>query len=146
MSEFIRSIAGRLREYMGNRRRAPRYRVRLDMEIVLSVSAAKSGAQVSVGSLKLTGYTRDISVTGLALIVPAIHIGGNYITDTNRTLRIKLKLPGGPVEIHCAPVRYTPLDEDATDTGYLVGVQIENMSDKDRERFNAYIETMNAER
>ena len=94
-------------------------------------------------SLKLTGYTRDISATGLALIVQAIHIGGNYITGDGRRLQIKLKLPGGAVQIQATPVRYTPL-EDAADTGYLVGVQIERMSNDDRERFNAHIETMNA--
>ena len=145
MAEFIRSIASRLREFVGNRRRAPRYRVRLEAEIALSASVAKTGAQVSEQSLKLTGYTRDISMTGLALIVPAIRTGGNYITGEGRRLQIMLNLPSGPVEIYGTPVRYAPLEEDAADTGYLVGVQIERMSDKDRERFNAYVEGMKDE-
>jgi len=90
--------------------------------------------------LKLAGYTRDISATGLALIVPAIRIGGNYITGENHTLQIRLKLPGGVVQIYGKPVRYTPLEEDATDTGYLVGIHIESISEKDRALFNEYIE------
>ncbi len=140
MAEFIRSIAGRLREFVGNRRRAPRYRTRLGAEIALRAPVAKAGARQSGQSLKLTGHTRDISTSGLALIVPAIHIGGNYITGEDRRLRIKLKLPSGPVEIEAKPVRYTPLEEDAADTGYLVGVQIERMSENDRARYEEYIQ------
>ena len=45
MAEFIRSIVGRLREFVGNRRRAPRYPVRLEAEIALSALVAKTGAQ-----------------------------------------------------------------------------------------------------
>lgn len=143
MPEFIRSIANRLREFVGNRRRAPRYQTHLDVGLALSVSlpGAKASAQRSE-ELKLAGYTRDISESGLAIIVPAIRIGGQYITDGNRTLHIMLKLPNGIVKLHGTPARYSPLEEDATDTGYLIGIQIERMSDDDRTLFKAYLETL----
>jgi hypothetical protein len=146
MPEFIRSIANRLREFVGNRRRAPRYQTHLEVGLALSVSlpGAKANAQRSE-ELKLAGYTRDISETGLAIIVPAIRIGGQYITDGNRTLHIMLKLPNGTVKLHGTPARYSPLDEDATDTGYLIGIQIERMSDDDRALFKAYLETLTKE-
>jgi len=147
MPELIRSIANRLREYVGNRRRAPRLMTHLEAGLALSVSlpGTKTGAQAAGGQLRLAGYTRDISQSGLALIVPSIRIGGQYITSGNRTLQIALKLPDGQVEIYGTPVRYSPLDEDATDTGYLIGVQIERMSDDDRARYNTYIETLTKE-
>ena len=147
MPELIRSIINRLRAFIGDRRRAQRYVTHLEAGLALSVSVpgAKTSAQKAGQTLRLAGYTRDISATGLALIVPSIRIGGIYITGENRTLQIILKLPTGTVEIHGKPVRYSPLEDDATDTGYLVGVQIERMSDKDRERFNAYVEGMKDE-
>ena len=142
MPELIRSLVGRLRTLVGNRRRAPRFKTHLEAGLAISVSVpggAKNRA--NGGSLRLAGYTRDISATGLALIVPAIRIGGNYITGENRTLEIMLKLPGGTVKIYGKPVRYTSLDEDdATDTGYLVGIHIESISEQDRARFDEYIE------
>lgn len=143
MPEIIRSIANRLREFMGNRRRAPRYRTHLEVGLALSVrlSGAKASAQRSE-ELKLAGYTRDVSESGLAIIVPAIRIGGQYITDGNRTLQITLKLPDGIINLQCTPARYSPLDEDATDTGYLIGVQIERMTEDDRTLFKAYLETL----
>jgi hypothetical protein len=143
MPEFIRSIANRLREFVGNRRRATRYKTHLEIGLALSVSlpGAKARPQRSE-ELKLAGYTRDISESGLAIIVPTMRIGGQYITDGNRTLQIMLKLPTGVIKLHGTPARYSPLDEDATDTGYLIGIQIERMSDDDRALFKAYLETL----
>src|SRR3954463_3419529 len=82
MPELIRSIVGRLRALAGNRRRAQRFMIRLEAGLTLSVAAptAKKGSPEGARSLKLAGHTRDISATGLALIVPAIRVGGNYIT------------------------------------------------------------------
>lgn len=147
MPELIRSIAGRLREFMGNRRRAPRYVTHLEVGLALSVSVpgANASARAAGQTLRLAGYTRDISASGLALIMPAIRIGGQYITGENRTLQIILKLPTGVIEVQATPVRYSPLEEDGTDTGYLIGVQITEMSDQDRARFNAYLEKMKTE-
>ncbi|MDT5120630.1 MAG: PilZ domain [Acidobacteriota bacterium] len=143
MPELIRLIANRLREFVGNRRRAPRYRIRLEAEMTLGASlpGAKTSAERSGQRLKLAGYTRDISETGMAIIVPTIHIGGQYFTDSNRKLQIVLTLPTGLVELHGRPVRYAPLEEGAADAGYLIGVRIESMSDDDRARFKAHIET-----
>lgn len=144
MPELIRSIAGRLREIVGNRRRAPRYAVHLEVGLALSVSLpnAKPRARDDDHPLKLAGYTRDISSTGLALIVPAIRIGGQYITGESRTLEILVKLPSGAIKAKATPVRYSPLEAEGTDTGYLIGVQIIDMSDEDRTRFDAYLQTL----
>lgn len=148
MPELIRSIASRLREMVGNRRRAPRYAAHLEVGLALSVSVSntKSRARDADQPLKLAGYTRDISSTGLALIVPAIRIGGQYITGENRTLDIIIKLPSGStIKITATPVRYSPLEADGRDTGYLIGAQIVHMSDEDRTRFEAYLQTLTKE-
>jgi hypothetical protein len=142
MPELIRSIAGRLREYVGNRRVAPRYAARLEVDLAINVTLP--GAKTDGPPLKLSGYTRDVSASGLALVVPSIRVGGQYVTGENRRLRVVLKLPTGPVEALATPVRYSPLDEDSdgVDKGYLVGVQIISMSDEDRARFSAYLGTI----
>ncbi|HKQ51625.1 MAG TPA: PilZ domain-containing protein [Pyrinomonadaceae bacterium] len=146
MPELIRSIAGRLRQFVGNRRVAPRYVTHLEVGLALNVSLPSADSrQKDSQPVRLAGYTRDISASGLALIVPAIRVGGQYVTGENRRLRIMLKLPTGQIEIQATPVRYSPLDEDGTDTGYLVGVQIVSMSDEDRARFNAYLDKMKTE-
>ncbi len=145
MPELLRSIAARLREIVNNRRRAPRYKTRL--EVTLGLSAFSHGGKTHVAGAagrpqQLAGLTWDVSETGLAVIVPAIRIGGQYLTDQDCTLQIVLQLPTGPVEIHAAPARYSPFDEGEDEVGYLIGLHIKQMSDGDRTRFRAYIKTL----
>lgn len=151
MPEFLRSIVNRLREHVGNRRAAPRYATHLEAALILSVSLGDGGnkAQAEGSSLLLAGYTRDISESGLALIMPAIHIGGQYLNSPNRTLDITLKLPTGPIRLQATPVRYSPLDEDdakdTKDTGYIIGVQITQIGPQDRARYDAYLKKLTVE-
>ena len=88
MPELI-SIAARLRAFIGNRRHAPRRQARL----AFSVSSAGGKKNYhGARSAELEGYTRDISLSGLSIIVPAIRSGSYYFTDQDRTLHIKLCL------------------------------------------------------
>lgn len=140
MAELIRSIAARLREFVGNNRRVPRRGARL----LVSVAPfdAKVQAAGARNSSMLRGHTRDLSATGLGFVVPAIHIGGSYLTGENRKLRIALDLPSEPIQISAAPVRYERLDDTDAETGYLIGAHITEMSDPDRTRFTEYLRTL----
>ena len=90
----------------------------------------------------MDGYTQDLSANGLALIVPRITLGEHHLVGENRGLNLKLQLPGGPVEMQATPVRYERLEEDQSETGYLIAVKIVRMSDEDRARFSAYVATL----
>ena len=140
MPEAIRFIVNRLRDYVGNRRRMPRYRARV--AVSLSIFEEKPKVNGARHTQTLEGYTRDLSVNGLALILPAIRIGERYLTD-GRTLRVTLELPDGPVQMHVIAVRYERIEEeDATDKGYLIGARIHTISNTDRDNFIAYLETV----
>jgi hypothetical protein len=78
----------------------------------------------------------DVSVTGLALIVPAIRIGEHYLAGADRKLHVKLELPSGPVEMKVVTVRYENLEDGS---GYLIGSRIIEISDADRKSFEKYI-------
>ncbi|HEX8136314.1 MAG TPA: PilZ domain-containing protein [Pyrinomonadaceae bacterium] len=145
MPELLRSIIARLRTVAGNRRRARRYRVRLSVQI--SLLGVKSSAEraLSRRPLKVEGHTRDLSQTGLALIVPTIRAGEHYLTGEGRRLLVTLDHPQGPILLQVSPVRYEQLDESEAETGYLIGARITEMSDTDRTRFNAYLEGMRNE-
>lgn len=135
MPELIRSIATRFREYVGNRRRAPRYHVRLSASVSLAQSQAVKSASVSTEKGALYGYTRDISSTGLAIVLPAIRINNAYLAGEGRTLEILIEHDDDPIVVYAALIRYEKLDEEETDKGYLLGVKIIEMSDDDRARF-----------
>ena len=124
----------RLRRFIGNRRRSKRVRARLSFTLSLSDPRVSPNGARRLPSLD--GYTLDVSVTGLALIVPAIRIGEHYLAGDDRRLHVKLELPSGPVEMKVATVRYESLEDD---TGYLIGARILEMSDTDRVSFQKYV-------
>lgn len=144
MPEFLRSIITQLRQHVGNRRAAPRYTTHLEAALILSVSLSEgvNRSDADAPPLRLAGYTRDISESGLALIMPAIHIGGQYLTNQSRTLDITLKLPTGPIHLQATPVRYSPLEDDTKDTGYIIGVRITQIGERERARYNAYLDKL----
>ena len=136
MSEFLRTLVGRLREYAGDRR-APRRRVRLPFTLSLHEPGKKANGRRPLPGL--SGFTQDISATGLALVVPAIRIGGHYLAGGDRTLEIEVELPSGPIHLRVTSVRYEPVDEDRLEEGYKIGVRITDMSAADRDRLKLYL-------
>ena len=123
-----------LRRFIGNRRRFRRVRTRLTF--TLSLSDPRVSTNGSRRLPTLNGHTLDVSVTGLALIVPAIRIGEHYLAGDERKLHVKLELPDGPVEMKVVTVRYENLEDGS---GYLIGARILEISDADRASFEKYV-------
>ncbi len=140
MPELMRSIVSRLRELVGNRRRAPRHPARV--VAVVSLVGSKTAARIPPNLPTLAGHTLDISATGIGLIVPAIRVGERYLTGQDQLLHLTLKLPSGIVQLRCAPARYEQLGEGDADKGYLVGVRIKEISDRDRSLLTEYLRTL----
>lgn len=137
MSELPRRIVSSLRRFIGNRRHSKRVQTRLSF--TLSLSDPRVSSNGSRRLPRLNGHTLDVSVTGLALIVPAIRIGEHYLAGDERKLHVELKLPTGPVEMKVSTVRYESLEESGEESGYLIGARIVDMSDQDRATYNSYI-------
>lgn len=145
MPEWVRSIANSLREFVGNRRHAPRLRARLPAR----VSIFEPKADPARPAPSLAGHTRDISASGVALVLPSVRIGGRYLTGPDRQLRVTLELPDGSLELRAAPVRHEQLadgDGDAADTGYLIGTHINHVADADRARLDEYLQKLKGRR
>lgn len=137
MPEVLRIIVARLRRFVADRRSAKRFTVRLRCTVGLATGRfSKNG---SSRDASLEGYTYDVSETGLRLLTRAIHIDGHYLTGSGTTLLVLLELPDGPILLRAVAVRYDHLDEDDAQMGYLIGMQIEDMSKQDRERFIKFL-------
>jgi len=143
MSDTLRSIAGRIREYVADRRRSPRIAARLDAKILLLDNSNGSHVSVSPRSNSIEGYTRDLSSTGFGIIVPSIRIGGHYLMGEDRVLRITLQADGGPLTFDCAPVRYERLEEGDADRGYLIGVSINKVAEESEARWREWLRSHN---
>jgi hypothetical protein len=138
--EFARSIVSRLRQYVGDRRRAHRLKVRLEFQIFVAGPAKSLNGERQTRTLP--GHTMDISPRGMSLIVPAIRIGEHHLVGEQREFGVILEIPSGPVEMKVSPVRYESLEDHQSETGFLIGVRIISMDDSDRPRFTDYIESL----
>ena len=84
----------------------------------------------------IMGHTRDLSETGLSLVLPAAQIGDVDISVAGATLRVVLSLPTGVVILQAATVRSELLSPDGE---LFVGACIVKMYDYDRRRYEAYL-------
>ena len=142
MPERLRTIASRLREFVGNRRRAPRRSARLAVFVSLLDSAP--GAPPAGG---VAGHTYDVSDSGLGIILPAIHVGGRYLVGEGVTLRLTLKLGEQSARLYGTSVRYERLEEGQdgqTDPGFLLGIRLNE--DGDRALLAEYLKGMKGSR
>lgn len=127
---------------MADRRQGARYKSQRQARLLFNISVVSSdGSESRIQTIPLIGFTRDISETGLALVVPSLRVGDRYLVDEGCTLRVVLlDLPTGEVEIYATPVRYEQLEEP--ESGHLIGVHITEVSDSDRARLFQYLKTL----
>lgn len=133
-----------IRGWLANRRRATRHTVQLETQIqprlLMSVSFAdgESSTTEVISSVKLIGSTRNISESGLAVVLNSLRIESRLITDEGCKLRIVLDIyPQGLVEMEAIAVRSEPLEEK--DGGYLIGVCITDIRDDNRTGYLEYL-------
>ena len=89
----------------------------------------------------LVGYTRDLSETGLTLLLPSVRVGDAYLTDAGSRLEVKLELPGGTVKILAASVRFEQLSSKEAGCSYMVAATIVEMKKEEREHYIKYLKT-----
>lgn len=137
MPELIRAVVSRMRVYVKDRRRSPRLRIRLLFSV--SICRSPNGSNGSRRERGLKGHTRDISVNGLALNVPQVHLDGHHLAGGERELQLRLELPGGPISMLVIPRHYERLEESELGCNYLIGAQISQIDDEDRRRYLSFI-------
>lgn len=135
---LARSVVARLRQYVGDRRHSNRQRVRLPFTILFG-GPARGVRGSSPRPVTLEGHTLDMSAGGLALIVPAIRVGEHHLVGEGPSFKLRLELAEGPLEMRVATVRYESLDEQATESGFIVGVKIVEMEEADRRTYSEYV-------
>ena len=141
MPELVRSIIGRFCEIIGSHNHARRHELRLPLTISLSDTRFMSASLNCPPTL--SGYTRNISDTGLSLVLPSVHLGNRYLMDGDLNLSVRIELPQGAVNFQVAAVRFEMLDEDQVEWGYLVGMRIVKIAEQERQRLTQYLRHVN---
>lgn len=134
MSELVRSVVSKFSRFIVDRRGAPRVNVRLPFSI--SVQGTNGNGNGGRERL-LEGFTRDISASGLGLIVSTMRIDGYCIVVDGRPRKLVLRLPNGSVTMLVLPVRSERLGDSGA--GYIIGAQITAIDEEDRQRYLDYL-------
>src|SRR5947199_7655548 len=143
-SGFIRSVTSHLRRYVKGHgqflRHGKRFEARLPFIITL-FDAGRGVARSRQDESALIGYTRDVSETGLTLLLPSVRVGNAYLTDAVSRLEVKLEVPGGTVKMLATSVRFEQLARKEAGCGYLLAVHIIEMQKDEHERYSQYLKT-----
>ena len=139
----LAKLFARLRERPhAERRAAPRYQTHLENRLFVHVHLLDPTLERLHGAaaLRLVGYTRDVSESGLGVILPGTRVAGRSIVGAERPLRVLLGLPGEPVEMSAVAVRDAELEDD--ETGRIVGIQIREMKPDARARYHSFLRSL----
>ncbi len=110
--------------YGDDRRREPRltasHEVRLEVGTAILDRELGTG---SLGPLTLYGHTRDLSPSGLGVVIPAADVGPRH-SGERLPARVRVTLPGGGVEVEAEAVHWAPLGEMGLGRGVFIGVRV----------------------
>ena len=136
-----RGAAAEGSSWASERRAAKRHRAQRAARLLFTAapSGVKSAAAAAQPLPTLIGHTRDISETGLALVVLCMREGDRNFYGTTQGLRVTVSLPTGNVEMEAAPVRYEWAEGSDLGESYVIGMRITGMGADDRRRFNEYL-------
>ncbi len=127
-----------------DRRFAARHKTHRAARLLFTV--ARHDLEVSSNSmpdsLSVIGHTRDISKTGLSLVVPGLNIRDAELFGAEGSLHLTLSLPTGIIDIEATPVRYEWLGEEFEKKSYLIGARITGIRDDERARFDQYVSAL----
>jgi hypothetical protein len=120
-----------------NRRRGARFYAHLPSAISLIDSKVQVG-KVSY-SQPSRGHCETISKFGMGLSLVGTRFSESDLSRIGRLLFVRVDLPEGPIEAVVVIVTAERTGEDAMKK-WLLGVNIHQISDEDRERLNAYLD------
>ena len=120
-----------------NRRRGPRYYAHLPSAISL-IEGRTTAGKVSY-SQPSRGHCETISKFGVRLSLVGTRFSEADLSRKGGLLFVRVDLPEGPIEAVVKIVTSERAGEESKKR-WLIGANIHQMSDEDRERLNAYLE------
>jgi hypothetical protein len=132
------SFLAYIREYVGDRRRSPRRGARFAARVPAVVTLLEVGSEYAAAAPQapsVAGETRDLGLSGLTLRVDRIRVGGQYLTDAEFHLGVRLELPAGEVSLLAKAVRFEHTPEGGGEPGYLLGLRILMVREEDAELY-----------
>jgi predicted Zn-ribbon and HTH transcriptional regulator len=124
-------------KHVRNRRRGPRFYAHLPSAISL-IEGQAQGGKVTY-SQPSRGHCETISKFGMGLSLVGTRFSEADLSRKGTLLFVRVDLPEGAIEA-VAKIVTSERGGEAGKKRWLIGANIQQMSDEDRERLNAYLE------
>lgn len=90
----------------------------------------------------ILGHTRDLSESGLSLVLPSARLGGADVSRTGARLRLVLSLPTGVVVVLAETARAEALESEDAEARYVIGARITKMFESDRRNYESFLDQL----
>ena len=136
---MIRNLATKISRIFAERSHA--VRVKCSVPLKVTFEPVKSTAKLPSSPMPvfMTGETYDLSGSGIAFVVSSIRVMENYLVGQERVLVAELDLPGGKIQMKVLGRRYEQVGVHLSTEKYLVGAEIIDISDADREAYEHFL-------
>ena len=135
MAKLVRRITTELTGFVWSRLTAPRKKLCVPVRICL-----ESESKASEKSIYVKGETKDLSKSGIAIVIPSIRVSEKYLVGESRPIFADLDLPNGKIKIELVGCRYEQLGIHDSVATYLIGAKIVRMSANDLMLYDEYLE------
>jgi len=138
---MIRNIAAKISSLFAERSHATRLKCSVPIKITFLPTKSMSNLKSSRSPLCTTGETYDLSGSGIGFLVASIRVKENYLVcQDDHILLAELDLPDCRVSMKIVGKRYERVGIHATMEKYIVGAEIVEISEEDREAYDYFLQ------
>lgn len=135
LRKLIEKISGILVERSHSMRRKVSLPIKLSFEPVRVTGRLTMPRQV----VFISGETFDLSASGIAFVVSSIRVRENYLVGQDRILNAEIDLPDEKIEMKIIGRRYERVGVHVSAEKYLIGAEIVEISDENRETLTHFL-------
>ncbi len=132
---MLRELVARFSSTIAERRASVRKRSNLPVRVSFSPEQTRIKSNGHPGDAFLSGETTDLSETGIGFLVSAIRIKEKYLVGQDRRLILDIDVSGRKIRLIVKGVRYERVGVHSSTERYLIGAEIIEISENDREAF-----------
>ena len=136
---MIRKLVSKFSKSITERVVSPRKQYEVPIKIWFEPDKNTGRLKTPVENLVITGETKDMSRSGIGFIVSAIRIHENYLVGGGRILNAELDLPSGKIQMQIVGMRYEEVGQHLSQSRFLVGAKITQMSEENREDYEYFL-------
>lgn len=133
--KLIEKLSGILVERSHSARRKISLPIKLSFEPLHATGRLTAPAQV----VYISGETFDLSSCGVAFVVSSIRVRENYLVGQDRILNAEIDLPDGKIQMKIIGRRYERVGVHVSAEKYLVGAEIVEITNENREAYDDFI-------